>query len=210
VRKPKEPTAEERAQYAHDLAEARAALEGCIQPPLDAVTVKTACALFDTNCDAVISNQGFLVQFRSGRRIIAYYSFIAPTLLGHLLRWAGAKTPCAELRAVPVRADAPKLRLAPELRTDGNHLLWLRDAGEVIRFALRRDSEELRGLAWPPPVTPYKPPVPRYLELDPTRPCPHCGEALSRVRDLSDGMICQQCGRSFTSWDPLNPNPRRY
>lgn len=209
MRKRKEPTAEELAQYAHDLAEVRAVLEGRVNPPIDAITVKTAWALFANRCDAVVSNQGFQVQFHGGRRLVTYYSFVAPTLVCHLLRWAGAVLPCGELRAAPVRAEVPKLRLAPELRTDGKHLLWFRDGGEVIRFALRRDSEELRSAAWPPPVTPFKPSEPVYLDLNPPRPCPHCGVALLRVRDLGDAMICHECGRSFTSWDRTNPNPRR-
>lgn len=152
MRKPKQPTPEEIAQYTHDLAEARAALEGRTYPELDVRAEKTAYFL--------ISNQGFRVQFQGSRRLATYFSAVAPTVLCHLLRWAGAPTPCVELRAVSIPADAPKLRWALRARTDGKYLLWLRDAGEVIRFALRRDSEELRGAAWPPPVTPGKLPRP--------------------------------------------------
>lgn len=210
MRKRKDPTAEQLVQYAHDLAEASAVLDGRVRPLLIPAAQKICHFLFSADCDAIVSNQGFLVQHEGGRRFVDYISGAAPSVLFHLVRWADGQTPCAELRAAPIAAQAPKHLLAPALRTGGKHLLWLRNGAEVIRFALRRDSEELRGAGWPPPVTakPFKPPTPVYVVLDPARPCPHCGMVLSRVRDLGY-MICSSCGRSFTSWDPSNPNRRR-
>lgn len=208
MRRRQERSPEEALEDARWFAATRAVIETGARPAIDARATKLFGFLFRGGCDAQVSNEGFVVRFTWNPGPHLYFSALAPTVLGHLLGWAVAAERCHELRAVPLAPHGLKLIGGPRAGTEDKRLFWLENGEQVIRFALRLDSEALRGAAWPPEIAlPSTEPV--YLDLDPARPCPHCAVALGRVRDLGDVMICASCGRSFRSWDPKLPNPPR-
>ena len=193
-RRPKTP--EEVRSDARWFAAARGVLRGGQRPPLEPGSLKLFGFLFDGGCDATVSNEGFFVRFTWNPGPHEYDSELAPTILGHLLGWAGVSTKCSELRGAPLAPHG--LQLVPRRPTE-SRALWLLEDGELVRFAMRVESDALRGAAWPPEIMlPSREPV--YRDVSPPRPCPRCGVELSRVRDLGEAMICGTCGRSFPSW----------
>ena len=203
MRRRKERSPEEARDDARWFAATRNVLEGGPRPPIEAGSLKLFGFLYQGECDATVSNDGFLVRFTWNPGPHRYFMALAPTILGHLLQWSGVVGPCRELRSAPLAPHGLKLLWSRSADfgpgPDEKRLLWLLDAGDQIRFALRVESAALRDAAWPPEITrPSREPV--YLDILPPKPCPHCAVALTRVRDLGGTMVCASCGRSFKNW----------
>ena len=196
MRKKRPRTPEEVQSDERWFAASRAVLRGGPRPPLEPGSLKLFGFIYNGECDAAVSNDGFFIRFTWNPGTHKYYSRLAPTVIGQLLGWAGVPARCSELRGAPLAPHG--LRLFPRALEEPR-VLWLLDEGDQIRFAMRVESEALRGAVWPPEITlPSREPV--YREVSPQRPCPRCGVELSRVRDLGHAMICGTCGRSFPSW----------
>jgi hypothetical protein len=113
--------------------------------------VKLFHFILNGECDATVSDEGFFVRFTWNPGPHGYFMELAPTILGHLLQWSRVEGACRALRAVPL---APHGLTLPGVvhslpRPDDPRLLWLQDAGDRVRFALRGDVAALRGEAWP-------------------------------------------------------------
>jgi hypothetical protein len=154
MRKRHERTPAEVQDDARWFAAARQVLAGAAPAAIDASSLKLFGFLFGGECDATISNDGFRVRFTWNPGPHTYFMELAPTILGHLLKWASLSGPCKELCAAPLKPHG--LRLATLLTEPGPEeprLLWLRDGETDIRFSLRVDSPELRDARWPTEIS---------------------------------------------------------
>jgi hypothetical protein len=204
MRKRKDRSLEAAREDARWFAVSRSVLEGGPRPPMEVGGLKLFGFLFQGECDATVSDDGFFVRFSWNHGPHSYFMDLAPTILGHLLQWSGAVGPCRELRAAPLSPHGLKLLWSRSADfgagPNEKRLLWLLDDGDQLRFALRVESAELRVAAWPPEI---RRPSPAYVDILPPKPCPHCAVALTRVRDLGGAMVCASCGRSFKNWEGL-------
>jgi hypothetical protein len=158
-------------------------------PPRADVSVRKLVRIItEPPADLVVSPSGLEVRFAQVRRARAYFPELGPGLIGGLL--GGRRPPCR------FRCDAGALD--PVSLGAGRNPVWIWiDASESeVRVTVRVADQGGDPPLHPLPL-PDRPRHETFLLFPTDVGCPHCGNAVRRVRSLGSGIVvCEACGRS--------------
>jgi hypothetical protein len=145
-------------------------------------------------CDALVSSDIFQIRFGWNPARHRYILGVASSCVSQLLTWAGVSSVHGEVQALLPAAHVPARSFVPW--SFSARQLWLREDPSQVVFAIRAGEVSPEGLPWPAPIEEMAS-TPRWRQIDPPVPCPHCQQFVEHARDVGDALICPHCARSF-------------
>jgi len=175
---------------------------------LDGAASKMLRIMLGGDTDTVITPERFVVHFgpQKQRRPCCYFRRLAPRMMSGLLECGAVHTVVDPVVIGLPASSVPKVPGAfPEWPYEPK-LVWVVPGADVVKVIVRKSPERWAvPVIQPIPVEgplalrelPEWAPTQGYREFISTLPCPRCGAAGTRYREIRDALVCLTCGRSF-------------